>query len=83
MEGLDEEAVKALPTIEVLGRACRLLELTGTFTGMDGQAEAGAGLLGVVCPRTSDTVFVKMVGPAAEVEPQKANFEALCRSLKE
>ncbi|MDJ0976027.1 MAG: hypothetical protein QNJ98_16330 [Planctomycetota bacterium] len=83
LEALDEEGVKALPTIPVLGRDCVLVELAGSFTDMDGQTEAGAGMLGVVCPRTSDTLFVKMTGPAAVVRAERARFEAFCRSLEE
>ena len=32
-------------------------------------------LLGLVCPRDEDTVFVKMTGPASEVGPEEAQAE--------
>ena len=40
-------------------------------------------MLGFVLERPDDSVFVKMRGPAPEVLPEQANFEAFCKSLSE
>lgn len=80
---LDLDGVQALPTVDVLGAPAPLVELGGDFTGMDGETTAGAALLGVVRPRATDTLFVKMTGPAAAVRAERSRFEAFCRSLRE
>ena len=52
------------------------MELTGV-----GPA-TGRGMLGVVCPLPTHTVFVKMVGPADAVQAEKEEFIVFCRSLE-
>jgi hypothetical protein len=39
-------------------------------------------LYGMIVERDSDSVFVKMTGPSAEMKPERAAFEAFCRSLE-
>jgi hypothetical protein len=62
--------------LEVLGQASFLVELTGAG------AAAGRGMLGLVCPLPTHTVFAKMIGPADAVQAQKEDFIAFCRSLE-
>lgn len=80
---LTEEAMAALERTPMLGGDGVLVEVKGAFRGKDGKQIGEAMLLGAIVERASDSVFVKMVGPASEVEPQKENFIALCKSLKE
>jgi hypothetical protein len=73
---------EALPRLEVLGAQAYLLDLAGSFRGTGGPPQAGARMLGLVCPLADQTLFVKMVGPAAAMEGQKEAFVALCTSLR-
>ena len=75
------DEIAALPVIPMLGTEGRLVSIKGQFTGMDGATQADAMLLGAVCLVSSQSVFVKMVGPAADVKGEQARFEAFCRSL--
>lgn len=80
---LDDAGVEALPTIEVLGVEGTLLDLEGDFQGTGGPPQQGARMLGVVCPRPNEVVFIKMVGPADVIAKQRAAFLAFCTSLQE
>lgn len=80
---LDESALAALPKVEVLGQATPLLELEGTFRGMDGVERPSQGLLGVAIIRARDSLFVKLTGPEARVRAERANFVAFVESLEE
>jgi hypothetical protein len=79
---LSAEAVGALPTIAVLGRSAPLVEAYGTFRGMSGPAQDGAGLVGVVCVLADRTVFVKLTGPAGVLRQERDRFLAFCDSLR-
>ena len=78
-----QEALAALPTRELLGEKAVRVEIAGSFTGMRGDKIADATMLGLVVPRTRQSVFVKMVGPTAGVEAERENFEAFATSLTE
>jgi hypothetical protein len=83
--GLDkstEAELKALPGLEVFGRPAPLIELRGTFTGMSGGAQEGYGLLGTIVPLADRVVFVKMTGPQARVQEERARFLQFCGSLR-
>ncbi|MEE8467324.1 MAG: hypothetical protein V3T22_02655 [Planctomycetota bacterium] len=73
----------ALPTVNILGQDCPVLEVSGDFTGMEGPTRAGQGLLGTVCIRSVGALFVKMVGPTAEIEVERERFMAFAQSLEE
>ena len=78
---IDAAAMAALETVDVLGEPVPLLAVKGTFTGMGEAEDPGQMLLGVARTLGSQSVFVKMIGPAAEVEAHKAGFIAFCESL--
>jgi hypothetical protein len=82
-QALSEDAFAALERVDVLGQRVPVLELEGPFTGMDGVTREQHGLLGVVCIRGEDSVFVKLTGPEAVVRAERANFLAFVRSLEE
>jgi hypothetical protein len=74
--------IAALPAIPMLGTQGRLVRIQGHFTGMDGASRNDAMMLGAVCELASQSVFVKMVGPATEVAAEEERFAAFCRSLR-
>ncbi len=78
---LDAKAIEALPKITVLGKPAPLVEIEGNFTGMDGQATNGYMLYGTVCDLGGETLFVKFVGPAADLKGEHDNFVAFCQSI--
>jgi hypothetical protein len=80
-EPLSAEQIAELPKVNVLGAPSPLVEVAGQFTGMSGEKIADAKLLGVVCEKPDQSVFVKMTGPAATVDAQKDNFVAFVESL--
>jgi hypothetical protein len=82
MDPMMEADLAALPMIEVLGKQCPVLELTGDFTGMQGGTQEDQGMLGLVCLLDDQSVFVKMVGPKEAVHNARAGFEAFCKSLR-
>jgi hypothetical protein len=68
---LPADAVKALPTVPVLGRQAQMAEIDGGAVGM----------LGLVCALDQDTVFVKMTGPMDSLRAQRGQFVAFVKSL--
>lgn len=82
-EALTDEALAALERVEMLGQRVPVLALEGAFTGMDGVAREGQGLLGVACIRTEDSLFVKLTGPESVVRTERANFLAFVQSLED
>ena len=82
-EPLTPAEVDAMPRVNILGQDCPLLEVSGNFTGKDGPTRAGQGLLGTVCIRPGGALFVKMVGPTAEIAVERERFMAFAQSLEE
>ncbi len=80
-EPLDEAAIAALPKITVLGVESPLVEFAGSFTDMAGAPKPDYKLLGALASKGGSTIFIKLTGPASEVDAQKANFAAFCASL--
>lgn len=73
-EPLTNADVAALPTIDIMGQACPLVEVTSP--------DGDQALLGTVCALAERTVFVKMTGPADTVAAQKDRFVAFSESLR-
>ena len=82
-EPLTNEEFAGLARVEMLDQSVPVLELEGSFTGMDGVTLAGQGLLGAACIRGQDSLFVKLTGPEAVVLAERANFRAFLGSLEE
>jgi len=68
---LAADALKALPTVPVLGRPSQMVEIDG----------GAVGLFGLVCELGERTVFVKMTGPMDALRAQRGQFVAFCKSL--
>ena len=69
---LDDAAFAAMPKIEVLGKSVPMLESHGK----------NGSLLAVLAAQPSRVMFVKLTGTRDDVENQRANFIAFCRSLR-
>jgi len=74
-EALTEAEIAALPTLPMLGTQAKQIEI---------ERSGGAGdvVLGAVCLLPDRSVFVKMLGPKAAVDAQRAAFVAFCGSIQ-
>ena len=77
------EDVADLEQVELLGEPCPVLEVSGEYQGMGAESGAGRTLLATLRIRSEGSVFVKMVGPEAEVAAHRSGFLAFVRSLEE
>lgn len=78
---LTEEAIAALPTVEILGVPSPVASIEGDYTGMSGDSQSGYTMIGTVCLLGNQTLFVKMIGPSAEAAAQRDKFVAFCESF--
>jgi hypothetical protein len=82
LPAFDDAGFAALAKLPMLGGEALLLDVSGDFAGMGGKRIAGARLLVAAVKVGSSITFVKCVGPAAEVEANRAAFTTFCSSLK-
>ena len=82
LEPLSADEMEKLGHIPVLGVEATVVDLKGTYRDMKGKETSDARFLGLIAVRTDGTVFVKLVGPAKEVEGEQERFLAFCRSLE-
>jgi hypothetical protein len=80
--GLDDAAIAALPKIAFLGDDSVLLDLAGKYRSFTGKELADARVLVAARHEAGATVFVKMIGAAADVEAQAGAFRQFCGSLR-
>ncbi len=74
--------VAALPTVRVLGVESPLLEATGEFSGMGSASPVpDTTLFGIVCVLKDRAIFVKMLGPSAQVSAERERFAAFVASM--
>lgn len=66
----------------VLGLSSLVVDLSGDFTGMSGGTRSDQRMLGVICPRHGDALYIKLVGPADAVAAERERFLAFAQSLK-
>ncbi len=79
---ISEGEIDALPKITLLGTLTPLLDVSGSFQGMGGGAKDDHAMLAVAYSAPSQSIFVKMIGPADEVHAERENFEAFCKSIR-
>lgn len=84
LEPLSEEAVARLPKKRLLGGEDAVyVEFDGTYTGMGGdEPRPDYRMAGLILPVGNSTVFIKMVGPRAVLEPEMGRFHEFCASLR-
>lgn len=79
---MTDEQFAALPKTSFLGEGALLLDLSGDWRGMGGEAIPDARVL-VAARRDADTVtFCKLVGPGAEIVGQRDAFLKFCSSVR-
>ncbi len=79
---LTDEEIASLPTVSMLGTSGLMARLGGSYTGMGGEKIEDAAMLVVACFLADRAVFVKMIGPADEVDANRAEFEQFCSSME-
>ena len=79
---LDHSSLEALPSISVLGRPAKLIELRGAFTGMSGTTQSNHMMLGVISELPNRSLFIKMTGPESEMQSQRDRFISFCSSVR-
>ena len=82
---LPEEDIENLETVMVLGTPGYFGAIDGDYTSF-GQTEAVKDyrMLGTIVPvpNTPASLFIKLIGPSAEVENQEDAFRQFCQSLR-
>lgn len=79
---LSDEELASLPRIPMFGKMAVMIRAEGSYTSMAGDSFPEAVMLGAVCALEDETVFVKLIGPRAEVLEQEEAFVPFCRSLR-
>ncbi len=74
--------IEAGPRIDLLGQSAPFIALEGNFTGMGSEAQAGWAMYGALFGAPGGTLFVKMVGPDAEVKAERDRFVHFCASIR-
>lgn len=80
---LTPQEFEGLPRIGVLGVDAPVVEVDGSYTGMNGESVPEARLIGTVIPLAGSTLFVKLTGPREVVAGERDAFLSFCRSLRE
>lgn len=70
-----------LPAIDLLGGKASLLQVEGSFTGMNGVTQEGWALTGAIVSTPQATIFVKMTGPTALLQDEHENFLSFVSSV--
>ncbi|NQU39829.1 MAG: hypothetical protein HQ523_07740 [Lentisphaerae bacterium] len=79
---LDAAQLAALPRTRCLESEAPLLIAEGAYRGMGGGAGTpGSLFVGTMAPWGTQTLFVRMVGPKALVEPHVDAFKSFCASI--
>ncbi|MHC4376636.1 MAG: hypothetical protein ACYS26_08565 [Planctomycetota bacterium] len=82
-QDLPADGLASFPRIPSLGTEALLIEAAGDHSGMGGAVTADAFLYGTMCDIGGALVFVKYVGPRAQVEPRREEFLSIVRSLQQ
>ncbi len=80
---LDSKTIGELDKIDVLNQKSTLVHIRGTFSDnmRNIHNQDNYALLGLVCPLEKHTLFIKMTGPAEEVDLERKHFLRFCESL--
>lgn len=77
----DPARARDVSEFELLGETAWLAEIHGSYRGMSGETQEGATMLVAFGSNGRRTVFVKMIGPGAEVAREQGSFRDFCASL--
>ncbi len=83
MDPVSLAEIDAMPKVKILGSEAPLLEVAGNYQGMSASDGGLKRVLGVPLIRPGKSVFIKMVGPDAEVSAQRESFLNFVNSLSE
>ena len=79
---LSAEEISALPKRTLFGQLATLVDISGDFGGMSGaEGKKGYRLLGLILSNQAGAVFVKMIGPKADVDANATKFDEFIASL--
>ncbi|MCY2958961.1 MAG: hypothetical protein NTY35_02260 [Planctomycetota bacterium] len=82
LDPLTAAQIAGLRRVEWLGGEAVYVDFDGQWKGMSGdQAEAGWRLVGLLAVRPDESLFFKMVGPAAVIGAEVEAFQRLAQSL--
>lgn len=81
-DDLSEDEVEALPRVPMFGRLVPVVRIEGDSKPMRGNQITDALMLAAICELDGETLFVKLVGPRAELEVEEHAFAAFCRGLR-
>ena len=71
-----------LPTMKILDGDAIVIESTGSYSSMGSPPQDGWALIGLIRILPDRTVFIKLVGPAEEVEAARDSMSELVSSLE-
>jgi hypothetical protein len=75
--------VASLQRVPMLGHEAVLFEGVGEYSSMGGDPRPDSAMLGAICMRDQDSVFVKMIGPRDEVLALREPFVRFLASFEE
>lgn len=79
---ISDAEIAALPTKPLFGRDATFIDIEGTYTGMaDPSPKEGYRLMGVLLEHGGQGIFLKVVGPKADMEGQEANVDLLLSTI--
>ncbi len=79
---LSEAEISALPKKVLFGQPATLVDVSGDFGGTSGaEGKKNYRLLGLILSNQAGAVFVKMIGPKADVDANAAKFDDFVASL--
>ncbi|MBN4071905.1 hypothetical protein JYT83_00650 [bacterium AH-315-F18] len=76
------DEMNALGKAKLLNQEAVVIDLKGSFSGMGkGAVRPDYAMVGLIVAREGEMLFIKLVGPAADVAAERAHFDALWASM--
>ena len=80
---LKEADLETLPKVPMLDGQAYVVEATGSYSSMGSTAQDDWAMIGLIRNLAGRAIFIKLVGPKAEVESARGGLELLAESLEE
>ena len=77
-----EAEIHSSATIDLLGSPAHFIEVSGHYRGMGEDSIKEATLLGVLLIGDEKSLFIKMIGPKAQVQAEREAFTAFAKSFR-